>query len=550
MALPIFCDESIYLRYAQLIARAPIANALVSLVDPKPPLHYWLLAAVFGTTSDPLLAGRLLSVAAGLATLWILMPLCGELAALARPRRTRREASSAGVDPFPLAAGLLFLACPFLAFYQRMALAEALLVAQSLLVAWLALRLARDPSRGGLALGLALGLAFLTKQVFSYALAALPIAAAALRWRDLADAARRSLLRRVAAAFGLAALLFSPVLLVDYGPGLQDRVFFHVSHRYAAGAASHMARVVGDNLRYVFVPGILRETLPETLYEGFHAPADTGWLWIYLTPPVYLAALAGLAGLLARREKRLFAFLAVWIAATLVPFVGFATTAVSRYALFAVPPFLLAAASLAAWTAERVPRPIRVPVLAAILAALLAWPARSLTLQCADPARQPLARSDFWQYVSGWPAGGASRAAVAAIEAMAARGPVVVVTSRNAGTPDDVVWTYLDGRPNVFLYFVPWTFQAPILRPAGRPNSFILFAGFHGIRRPAREVTVRRDVPILFVATDPFPSPSGAIPASSSVLPRNREMREIARFENPSTPGIAHRDAVVLYRLR
>src|SRR5512132_3826257 len=84
MALPIFCDESVYLRYAQLIARAPVSRALLSVVDPKPPLHYWLLALVFRTTSDPLLSARLLSVVAGAVAVLVLFPLCRELASLAR----------------------------------------------------------------------------------------------------------------------------------------------------------------------------------------------------------------------------------------------------------------------------------------------------------------------------------------------------------------------------------------------------------------------------------------------------------------------------------
>src|SRR5512132_3581212 len=90
MALPIFCDESVYLRYAQLIARAPVSRALLSVVDPKPPLHYWLLALVFRTTSDPLLSARLLSVVAGAVSVLVLFPLCRELASLARGADERK----------------------------------------------------------------------------------------------------------------------------------------------------------------------------------------------------------------------------------------------------------------------------------------------------------------------------------------------------------------------------------------------------------------------------------------------------------------------------
>ncbi len=547
MALPIFCDEAIYLRYAQLIRRAPLANAFVSLVDPKPPLHYWLLAAVTGWTFDPLLAGRLLSVAAGLVSLLVLIPLCGELRVLAGQRK---DEAGPRLDAFTLAACLLFLICPFLAFYQRMSLAESLLVAETLFVAWLGLGLARDPSRGGLSLGVAMGAALLTKQDFSYMLAALPIVAAAMTWRDLDRRRRRWLAGRLALAFVLAVVLFSPVLFMDEGPNLRDRLFFHPTHGAFGGDLAGRAGLIARNLRYVFVPGVVRETAPDTLYEGFHAPADAGWLWIYLTPPVYLLALAGFVRLAVRRRLRLLTYLGLWSALMLLPFVGFGRNAVPRYALFAVPPLLLAAASLVGAAAARARPPARSLVLTAVLLAVLAWPARSILLQALDAARQPLTRSDQWQYVSGWPAGVASMRAVEAIGAMAARGPVIVVTSHVVGTPDDVLWTYLDGRPNVRLYFVTWALRSPILRPAGGPDTFLFLTGFHGIAPAGKRVTVRPGVPILYVGMDPYPSPLGGIPAADSVGRLNPDMEEVARFENPPAPGIAHRDAIVIDHLR
>src|SRR5712692_6179867 len=123
LALPIFCDESVYLRYAQLIARAPISRAFLSVVDPKPPLHYWLLALVLRTTNDPLLAARLLSVVAGAVSVLVLFPLCRELASLARGAQREEVGSAPTPGTLAVVASALFVACPFLAFYQRLALA-------------------------------------------------------------------------------------------------------------------------------------------------------------------------------------------------------------------------------------------------------------------------------------------------------------------------------------------------------------------------------------------------------------------------------------------
>src|SRR5688500_7971666 len=67
--LPITNDEAIYIRWAQLIAGDWQLLFSLPLTDPKPPLHFALLAAVIGIGSDPLVAGRVLSALFGGATI-------------------------------------------------------------------------------------------------------------------------------------------------------------------------------------------------------------------------------------------------------------------------------------------------------------------------------------------------------------------------------------------------------------------------------------------------------------------------------------------------
>jgi 4-amino-4-deoxy-L-arabinose transferase-like glycosyltransferase len=562
MDMPIFCDESIYLRYAQLIHRAPLSNAFVSLVDPKPPLHYWLLASFFGVASDPLLPARLLSVVAGAASLLLLFPLSRELSAL----RRGGAGDDGGTGVLAGSACLLFLTSPFLAFYQRMALAESLLLLETLLVAWLGLRwashartrtLASLAAKDALPLGIALGAALLTKQNYSYTLLALPVVAAMARSAGAADGSqRRRLFLSYLLALAVALLLFAPYLLASPGPGLRDRVFFRASHG-GFGGLSLLARLTWDNVRYVFVPMEMKDVFP-VRFEGFRAPADAGWLWIYLTPPVYLLGLAGFAALAARREARLLAFLAGWSLLMLLPFVPFATMSVSRYALPAAPPFLLAGALLLEIAGRRREASVNAPrrmtlVRFAALAALLLLPLRSLALQDADWQRQPMTRSDRWQYVSGWPAGLASRQAVDALRELARhRGPLVVILSALPGTPNDVVWVYLEGERNVSLFFVPWAFQSSILvEPPSAPGRFVLFSGFHDKVVHRRLVEFPHGATVLFVAVDPYPAEEGGTVTAGSVLaPRNPGLAEVARFSNPPM-GLPHApDSVVIYRLR
>jgi 4-amino-4-deoxy-L-arabinose transferase-like glycosyltransferase len=562
LALPIFCDESVYLRYAQLVARAPVSRALLSVVDPKPPLHYWLLALVQRATSDPLLAARLLSVVAGAVSLLVLFPLSRELASLARGADERKGVGAFSPGRFAAVASALFVACPFLAFYQRLALAEGLLVLEALLVAWLSLRWAASAGRPAarfrretLVLGLALGAALLTKQNFSYVLFGLPILALALRPRQ----DFQPMFRRYAVGFlgtlALSIFLFLPYLLTQPGPPLRDRLFYRGTHGgFSGGIASH-ARIAWDNWRYVFFPTTMTPISP-IQYEGFRAPAEGGWLWIYLTPPVFLLAVAGLAALAWLREYRLLCFLGGWTLLALCPFVPFATVAVPRYALTAVPPLLLAAALLLDRVVQGIRRlggggfPGRAAA-AVVILALLAWPLVSIADQDTRWNRQRLVRADRWQYVSGWPCGLASRRAAAFLRARAATGPIVVITTESLGTPNDVVWTYLDRTRNVSLFFAPWALDAPILRPVpGQPDRFLLNTDLHDLWYRKGVMFVRPDVPILFVSMDPYPMPDGKTASADSLLrPRNPQLQEVARFENIPM-DLPHRvDCVVVYEL-
>ncbi len=144
MALPIFGDESIYLRWAQLIRGEGLAgNAVghhwwVSLTDPKPPLHFWLIALVYHWASDPLLAARLISVFAGVLCVPLTVWIAQELGFFADSRGSAVSPRTIG-----LMAAILMSICPFLAFYQRLATQDALFTTESMAIIWLSLRWSR-----------------------------------------------------------------------------------------------------------------------------------------------------------------------------------------------------------------------------------------------------------------------------------------------------------------------------------------------------------------------------------------------------------------------
>jgi 4-amino-4-deoxy-L-arabinose transferase-like glycosyltransferase len=65
--LPVFADEAIYIRWAQVMGAEPTLRFL-PLSDGKQPLFMWILMFYVRRLSDPLFAGRILSVFSGLGT--------------------------------------------------------------------------------------------------------------------------------------------------------------------------------------------------------------------------------------------------------------------------------------------------------------------------------------------------------------------------------------------------------------------------------------------------------------------------------------------------
>ena len=112
-SLPIFTDEAIYLRWAQ-IAKNDATWRFISLTDGKQPMFVWLVIPFMKFIHDPLMAGRAVSVMAGFFSLVGLFFLGKELF------------KSMWVG---LLAAFLYLIFPMGVVYDRMALYDSLVAA-------------------------------------------------------------------------------------------------------------------------------------------------------------------------------------------------------------------------------------------------------------------------------------------------------------------------------------------------------------------------------------------------------------------------------------
>jgi hypothetical protein len=452
-AMPAFVDEGIYVRWAQMIADDPLKNLWVSMVDAKLPLHYWLLAGFYKLGGDPLTSARIASVVFGAATIPLVWALWEELRRLAA---WRSERVAGGVWP-PVVAALFLIFSPLVGFFQRMGLAEALVLMEGVAVAWAALRYARQaagesPRRGlwraGVLLGALWGAMLITKQNFSYLHAALPPLALGPygrrgAWGRLVRRAWGPLL----AGAGLALAIFVPMLFTRGDYPLWVRLVYK-SHFY--DRAETPGSILGGNLRWLFVPGWPGEILLWPHDAG--APLRDGALWTYLTPPVLLLLLTALVLAAVRRRGTAALFLGGWSLVLLLPLAMNPYLQVVRYSFLGLVPLILlaawAAAEIGEWLAARTT--YRAAVRAAFTAACLGWAAPVTLWQLADPRAATLLARDRLEYLYDSSSLGFAQQAADFFAAEARRGPIVVITWPRLA--DDYVWTMLKRNVNVRLY--------------------------------------------------------------------------------------------------
>ncbi|MBP9781128.1 hypothetical protein KBC89_00550 [Candidatus Woesebacteria bacterium] len=111
-ALPVFADEAIYIRWAQLILDDARQYWIFPMNDGKTPLFIWTMVPLLKLVENQLLAGRYISILVGLFQAIVL--------GLISWRMTKDKFSAGWVM-------LLTSTLPFWFFYQRMALMDSLL---------------------------------------------------------------------------------------------------------------------------------------------------------------------------------------------------------------------------------------------------------------------------------------------------------------------------------------------------------------------------------------------------------------------------------------
>lgn len=401
---PIFADEAIYIRWAQVMRSEPTLRFL-PLSDGKTPLFMWSMIPLFKIFDDPLFAGRFLSVMSGLATLAGVFAL--------------------GWRVFGLKVGLwsvlLYTIVPYTVFFDRMALVDSMLSAFTIwalfFAIWLAQRVRLDLA---MILGYLLGGAILTKTPGMLNLFLVPLTTLAFK-RSKAD--RYHLVKLI--IFWAVAIM---VALIIYN-GLRLGPNFHL--------------LSSRNADYVFSPIELIGRPLDPFIPHFRDIAD--WFPKLFTWPVLIFGVIGVI-VVIREKSKMGIVVLLWAIIPILLSMAFFKTYTARYLLPSIPVLLV----LAGVGVEKVSQVVKVPrvpwglkpVVLVILVILLPFNFNFQLLT--NPPPKFLPEAERKGYFEMWTAGYGFREIAQYLVEQKRQEDVVVGTEGFFGTLPDGLYIYLD----------------------------------------------------------------------------------------------------------
>ncbi len=448
-SLPIFTDEAIYVRWSQ-IARYDANWRFISLTDGKQPSFVWLTMVFMRFIQDPLLAGRLVSVFAGLGSTIGLFFLGRELF------RNRW---------IGIASSLLYVVFPMALVYDRMALYESLVGMFAIWSLFLAALLVRTLRLDvALILGMVIGSGVLTKTSGFFSIYLLPFTLLLLDWR------KKERISRLLRWGGLVAV----AVFLAYTAHTLQRLspFYHIIEQKNSVFVypfrewfDHPFRFLVGNLRGVW-----------------------DWFITYVTWPGFFLMVG--AFFIERKFFREKILVVIWFILPFVALALFARLLYPRFIFFMILPLL----PLAAYTIYSLYKRIKNKVVLGVCFVLLAFlPLRADYFIITDFSHAPIPVSDLGQYINGWPAGGGVKEILSFLEKEAAKGKIHVATDGTFGSLSTyIIEIYLGDNTNVEkngIWPIPPEIPPGLLEKAEKMPVFVIFNQIQADRLPTWPLT-------------------------------------------------------------
>lgn len=404
-ALPIFVDEAIYVRWSQIM-RAESTLRFLPLSDGKQPLFMWLTIPFLKVINDPLIAGRVTSVLAGMGT------MVGIFLVTHLLFRSKKAA---------LVASLVFAISPFSVFFNRMALADSLLAMFGIWIFFFGVLTAKSLRLDFTMLtGFVLGGALLTKSPALFFSLMLPSTWVLANWPK---GQKEKLVK-----LGKLTALLIVTYLIGYG----------IYNILRLGPNFHLIGL--RNQDYV-LPLSHLWTNPR---DPFIFYFDRAFEWIGLFGPWIIWFLAPLGFLLnLDKNKKPILLLFFWYLFPIVVQSEFARVFTARYILFSLPFLFILAGSL-----FKNSRLISKILLAAFVIQALWMDYLIVT----NPEKANLPRSERSGYLEEWTAGTGIKEVSKLIREEYLKNPqqkIVVGTEGYFGTLPDGLQIYLNDLPEI-----------------------------------------------------------------------------------------------------
>ena len=398
---PIFADEAIYIRWAQVMKSEPTLRFL-PLSDGKTPLFMWLMTPLFKIFSDPLFAGRFLSVISGFFTL---------LGVFFLSKKIFNEKTA-------LWASLFYVITPYTVFFDRMALVDSMLSGFTIWIIYFAIWLIKSLRLDlVMILGYLLGGAILTKTPAMVNILILPLTLFALK----KNAHDKYPYFKALMFLGVAALIALVMYnLLRLGPNFQQ--------------------LSARNADYVFSPMELWGRPLDPFIPHFHDIAD--WFPRLFTIPTLILIGIGVYQLLFTKN-RLGMIVLIWVAIPLLLEMAFLRTFTARYLLTSIAPLLI----FAGYGFTKALEKIRVTHSIKMLVALVAILPLALKFDyqlLVNPPPEDLPKAERRGYFEDWTAGYGLREIAQFLIEKSNLGPVLVGTEGSFGTLPDGLYIYLD----------------------------------------------------------------------------------------------------------
>lgn len=432
--IPIFTDEAIYIRWAQIGLHDP-AHRYISLTDGKQPLLTWMMYPFLMIFKDPLFAGRFVSVIASVFTVIGIYFVAKEL-----------FGKKAG-----LFSTIVYLISPFPMLYDRLALMDSLLAGAAVWSLYLSVLLVRYLKLDvALLLGITAGLGMLTKSSAEFFIFSLPLLLL------LFDFKTKDRKKRFLKLTGLSLISIS-IAFVMYN-SLRLSPWFYVINQKNHVFIYTFSEIMKNPIQY-FLPNL----------NGL-----TQILLGYLTIPIDIIIILMVMWAFMRKDKRVI-YLFLWFAFPFISLAVFGKVIFPRFILFMIIPFYIISgfflANLLAFANNKM------KYLNFLIPIFLIYPAFQSMLIITNPVDVNIPKTDRNQLFDDWPSGDGVKSVITYLNKEADKGKIVIGTEGTFGLNPAVYEIYMKQNKNVEIYGFWPVFEVPkiLLEKSREIPTYLIF---------------------------------------------------------------------------